>query len=318
MINRCSILLTAIVCVFAASCAQASAPKDLLSEGKVQYSLDGGSTFSATPPTLGAKSYPRVLMTAEFSVTDLADVLVLELTHGLPPGSRFRAQINGQPVPVPLPGMRYKMIPAIDVKLLKKGANTLVIKTSIRGASREKYTSEGMRLLALKAEHLKIQTGPILGAFGEDYFTVTCRTNMPAKVSLPDVAGTKSLPTKLPGIIHRIRAPLAQQKEQLLKIDVNGEGFREAIRLPDAPSADKLRFVAVGDSRTHPDRWMKVAASVAKAKPDARLYLAGADAFTADSSSSAKQPITLVSEDTGGEWHGDQDTGAGSRTNRRV
>jgi 3',5'-cyclic AMP phosphodiesterase CpdA len=141
-----------------------------------------------------------------------------------------------------------------------------------------------MRLAALKAEHLKIQTGPILGAFGKDYFTVVVRTNMPATGNLsaepvamreiiPPVVGTTPV-----GLIHRFHLQKLKgscntytYNLRLKRRDVEIT-YRGQVVLPVSVNDGQLRFVAMGDSRTFPKDWAKVAGAVLKAKPDLVVF----------------------------------------------
>ncbi|MCK4625803.1 MAG: metallophosphoesterase [Phycisphaerae bacterium] len=273
--------------VSASVCAQTTQPaepKDLLVSAKWTYSLDGGKTFSPTPPTIKAETTAEVLARTEFEVSDTAGFVVLELTHGLT-GGRVKFSLNGSEVKGPMKGMYYKTIPAIDAKLLKKGKNVLSVDIAIKNVSTRRRKAKdiqlkiAMRLAALKAEHLRIQTGPILGAFGKDYFTVTCRTNMPANVKLimdgvPKAKIMSHQQTSELGLRHRFRVKmpnLRPDEKWSYHISANrGEQTIATKRWPVrfVPTNEALRFVAMGDSRTYPEKWAKVADVVLKVKPD--------------------------------------------------
>ncbi len=262
----------------------------LLADAKWTYSTDGGKTFSPEAPTIKAKTTAAVLARTEFDVAEPSEFVVLELMHGLPMGYRVKYSLNGGEVKGPMKWMNYKTIPAIDAKLLKKGRNVLSAEIAVKNVSTRRRKAKdiqlkiAMRLAALKAEHLRIQTGPILGAIGKDYFTLTCRTNMPATGNLsaepvymreiiPPVVGTTPV-----GLMHRFH--LQKLKGSCNEYTYNLRlkcrdveiTYRGQVVLPVSVHADRLRFVAMGDSRTYPKDWAKVAGAVLKAKPDLVVF----------------------------------------------
>ena len=85
--------------------------------------------------------------------------------------------LNGEPVLPPIEGVSYRRISGIPPALLRKGENVLVL---MKGAQPEKRP----HLFALNDRAIVFQTGPVLGCAGPDYFTVSCRTNIPATVEL--------------------------------------------------------------------------------------------------------------------------------------
>ncbi|MCK4602515.1 MAG: metallophosphoesterase, partial [Phycisphaerae bacterium] len=251
-------------------------PTDLLQSAQWCYSTDGGKTFSTTPPTVPAESVIRVIARTEFIVDDPSSYVVLELTHGVPRRHRASFTLNGKEVQGPLDGMFYRTIPAIDAKLLKKGKNVLTADISCpRHKAKEFKLPLKMSLAALKGIHLNIQTGPILGAIGKDYFTVTCRTNMPARISFCAVDAIRPPVRSGTGLIYRLKVPIARpvkRTDVLIKADVSDSGLTTDMRVPRYPEAGKFRFVAMGDSRTNVKDWAKVAAAVLETKPDLVVF----------------------------------------------
>ncbi len=261
---------------------------NLLADAKWQYSLDGGKSFTKRPPLIEPETTVHFLARTEFELGETSGIAALELTHGLRRWSETAFSLNGRPIKPPLEGMRYRTTPGIDPALLVRGKNVLTAEVTIKNVSSRRRKAKDIaavlanRLDALGPEHLKMQTGPILGAFTKDSFTVTCRTNMPAEVAL--IAwepAQKTVPDEGPtstGLLHRfkvyghdptevtywltLRARLSDAKDKPKAVKTR----RWRIATPRSP--DKLRFVAVGDSRSRPSDWAKVAAAIGKAKPD--------------------------------------------------
>ena len=257
-------------------------PIDLLTGAKWSYSLDGGKTFSATPPTIKARTTVHIQARTEFDVADTAGLVVLELTPNLPTRSRHYLKffLNDKQIKPQMEGMNYKTYRAIDAKMLKAGKNILSAKIRLRNQSKDKdyQLKIAMRLAALKAEHLKIQTGPILGAFGKDYFTVVVRTNMPATGTLHlfSTAAIKHPPSKVmktpAGLIHRFRVEGRERYHTGYNLRLSCRGISITHCGGPVPYPYQLRFVAMGDSRTYPKKWAKVADAVLKAKPDLVVF----------------------------------------------
>jgi 3',5'-cyclic AMP phosphodiesterase CpdA len=129
---------------------------------------------------------------------------------------------------------------------------------------------------ACAADELRIQTGPILGAFDAGWFTVACRTSVKAPVTVA-LAATDAEPEKVvaesaPAMIHRLKVPRAAGASQKYVL-IAPEGVRVPLAAP-APVAkgETFAFVAMGDSRTYPKRWAAVAAAALKARPRFVLF----------------------------------------------
>ncbi len=272
--------------------AWAQAPRNLLDGAKWEYSTDRGETWSTRPPVVPGGQVAAIHARTGFRVADASKFATLELTHGLPPGQRMFFFLNGKRVPVPFRSMRYKTIHAIPPKLLKRGDNKLTARVGFDNRppeSREKLVMPAEKvalatdLAALEDKHLLIHSGPTLGAVGKDYFTVTCRTNMPARVTLtvggdPKTGIESRRLSSGPGLRHRFRVDKLDPK-------AGGKCFyrltayhrrhtvstdRHAAKL--LPAGDALRFVAIGDSRTNRGDWRRVALTVLKADPDLVVF----------------------------------------------
>ena len=145
----------------------------------------------------------------------------------------------------------------------------------------------------VRADDLKIQTGPILGAFDAGYFTVTCCTNQPASVRVARVNAAGEQETAVAdsaaGQIHRLKVPRtaaaaqgearAAAPEYVLIAAGDGQGGSAGAALsvklaapPPITKGEKFTFVAMGDSRTYPDKWAVVAAAARKSNPRFVLF----------------------------------------------
>jgi hypothetical protein len=179
--------------------------------------------------------------------------------------------VNGTRIIPPVRGMRYATLPGISPHLLRAGSNTLEMEFSIAKQSKKKPALPAVALIPLTIADLDFQTEPVLGDAGSDYFTVGCRTNMPAKVTL-GVAGKHWESPE--GLIHSFRATELQAgtvQYYTLTARVSGSGAKKQIGpfhvstfpIPGRP----LRFVAMGDSRTYPKDWARVANAVVQKNP---------------------------------------------------
>ena len=193
--------------------------------------------------------------------------------------------LNGTRVPPPVKGMRYATWPGISPKLFRAGGlNTLEIEIGIAKKSKDKPAAPAVALVPLTPADLDFQTEPVLGDAGPDYFTVGCRTNMPANVTL-EVAGRR---WQSPfGLVHSFRAtelPAGTVQSYTLTAHIRGtvQWNSHAAQVSDGETKKKigpfrvstlplrgqpLRFVAMGDSRTYPKDWARVANAVVQEKP---------------------------------------------------
>ena len=262
----------------------AAAATNLLAEAKWQYSVDGGKSWTAAdaPPALTKETRATILARAELTAGDLAKVVCWELDAGGGYGQRISHQLNGKPVPVPLEGMEYRTIGAIPAETIQAGKNVLTVKVEYQG---KRAGGRPLRLpktlIALTEQDLKIVSGPVLGAITNNAFTVTCRTNMPATVTMSRFTPAGSppdtltpIPTTSKGLFHRFASlsyGTGPRKYQL--VVRRGEKtiyVRGTVRLPAA--GDKLRLVVLGDSRSNPPTWRKMSELAMAAKPDLVLH----------------------------------------------
>ena len=191
-------------------------PKDLLAGATWEYSINDGETFSAAPPTVSPGKSATIVARIPFTVKTPPACTNLELSR-----LNFRRsdpvyKLNGTKLKGPLEGMRYRTIPAIEPSLLRGGQNTLTARLEVankkpgRGRGQDVTVRLQPALLALTAKHLKFDIEPVLGAFGPGFFTITARTNTPAKVTVYSVdlhpeKKLRKIADSPKGLLHRIR-----------------------------------------------------------------------------------------------------------------
>ncbi len=258
------LFVTAALSLLLSCSVSLAASKNLLAGAVWQYSVDEGKTWanSANVPEAGTATL-RAKTT--FSIDDPAAFASFTLTHALAPGAHLQIQLNGQEIAPAMKGMRYKSYAGIPASFAKKGANelTLTLEIPAKAKAAVRQVEAKCDLVGLSPDDLKIQTGPILGAFGNDYFTVTCRTNMPAKVSVVCVG--KPVTPESTGMYHRLRVkrPAGEGEYELLA-QCQSKSVRIKLTPQPPVAADKLTFVAAGDCRSVLRDWKLVAAALGK------------------------------------------------------
>ncbi|MHC4295568.1 MAG: metallophosphoesterase family protein [Planctomycetota bacterium] len=253
--------------------------ENLLSGAKWQYAIADDRNFTSEPPRLTKGKEHHILARAEFKVSEIEEFVALELTHGLnlTPDfvANFSFSLNGKPIRLPIEGMSYKTIPGIDPGLLVKGGNVLTGDLSVRNVSKK----HADRPFKLDVRFV---------AFGEDFFTVTHRTNVPVSpmgwsIKLSDGTSSKIVASSTSGLIHRFLVPRQKLDSGLEYWFHYQSPSRSATSAPvtftsrkwsiNAQWASpKFRFVALGDSRTQPQEWAKVSAAVVREKPAVVLF----------------------------------------------
>jgi hypothetical protein len=212
-----------------------------------------------------------------------ASLTVCDVTEPLP-------ALNGEPVQLPLPDMRFRAIHGVPASLLRKGTNELTVPWN--GAAlavgvpaktlRHFADSPPARRLvptgevfALAAGDVAVDLGPILGAAGDDFFTVTCRTNMPAEVALGFTLAGSEKPLYVraggEGLYHRVRVEGRSLREVtsywlVLRPGGGVERRSDVVHLPPR-TPGPLRFAAVGDPQSGRN-WRAVSAAIERARPD--------------------------------------------------
>ena len=291
--QRRAILAAVILCSLLAPHALAqtptSQPVDLLEGATWNWKVNPLASQPTSAASRPAAPF-RMVSETEFQVADPHRYASLNLTHGANPLYTMKFTLNGHAITPPLEGMQYETIPGIDASWLTKGRNVLTAEISSPFSAGTKKTPRDnldrmavqglkMKLTALYSQDLAIEIGPVLGMVGQNSYTVVCRTNMPTRVTLTaegavsgqPAASGKITATSQMGLIHRFTIegirPRVYQLEARTSDDAGSVklgSWTVSGRIADG----KLCFVALGDNRSNPDRWSKVANAAAQARPD--------------------------------------------------
>ena len=245
---------------------------NLLANARWQYSDDAGSTWTGLPPRLTGSTNATFHARTTFTAATGDGNATLVLTTGDESGQEASFRLNGSDLPLPLAGMHYHEIQA-PATGLRSGDNRLEVIIRYQGGLANSVPlALPTKLTVQSADGLKIVTGPVLGSAGEDFFTVTCRTNMPARVTLSAKADVTSSPS---GLFHRLRVPAANKPERyVLTVRPAAAAepvIREQVDRPLFPTAG-LRFAVCGDSRSNPPAWKNVADAMAATRPHLAVH----------------------------------------------
>lgn len=278
---------------------------NLVASAKVLYSTDRGETFTSQAPIIAAGRVATVWMDLVFEHVEWVDPsngeVPTSLTFGYDataPAYDIGLVLNGQGISMPLEGMNYRAVPGIDPELLRPGENILRVNFTVRNRSREDELefAPTIRLTPLDRYDLEFQTGPILGAFSDGFFTFTCRTNMPARIAvyrwnggdLQNAPLEDRMEEREPlaqtdlGLLHRLRVPWKESPAaDRFAVVAERDGFRIATTLA-APVFPKgpFEFLVVGDNRTNVEVWQAVANAAARAAAGASLMVHVGDMVT--------------------------------------
>ena len=259
----------------------AAAEGDMLAGAKWQYSVDGGKTWTADPPALTKESKLTIHARTEFQAIDTKGLVCLELDGGGGNGQRVTRKLNGKPVPVPLADMEYRTIPAIPTSVLKAGKTILTLEFDYLGRrAGGRPLIMPRKFVGLTEKDLKIVTGPIVGAVSNKSFSVTCRTNMPATVTLSHIStagarvGMPTVTAPSEGLFHRFRVRTngAGSQDYYLSVRRGEQVVTVSGRVRIPTPGNKLRIFVLGDSRSNPVIWGKIAAKAIAAKPHLMLH----------------------------------------------
>ena len=238
---------------------------DLLADASALVDMDGQGKWVADISVETGYKEPHVRFL--FDVRNPKDIGPLRLTANKHLGGWT---LNGKLIPQPLPEMKYAAIPAIPSAMLCEGPNVLEapFHTFVEGPR----SGPAMEVLALQValapqtdEDLAIDLGPVLGYAGEDFFTVTCRTTLPADVTL-SVSGTT---LQSAGTIHHAFKVTGlkpgTQYSYSLTAAVKGSQRRVSTdphEVSTYPHGGKLVFAAMGDNREGMGVWRQVSQRV--------------------------------------------------------
>ena len=276
-------VLSLLVLAACAGAAYSDEPTDLLAGGTWQYSVDEGKTFSETPPIIPSKTEADIQVRVEFDVVDPDAIDELELAAELSAWLEIALTLNGQPINRPVDLMSYREFRGIDAGHLKPEGNVLTVAYGVLNDHDDDRTLPRPRiaLRPLTSDVLAFQTGPVLGVFDEETFTVTCRTTILAEVTLRarptgGTGGGEIVATSPRGLMHRFEVPRRDGYEY--RLETANEVvfcFSQWADVPNwADTADgSLRFVVAGDGRTHPETWAPVSDAILAEDPQFMVFV---------------------------------------------
>ena len=288
-------LVIAAVAAVVAPVSAEDAPHDNIKVRSVaaawEYSSDGGKTFAKTPqagPPPGRQpptpAYPYVWK-GTFDVADPANVAALWVRIA-EEGDNPRAGIctagdliaasggywkdlgfcptllnasvllNGKELTFTHGPMLYLWLP-IEGEL-QKGKNTIELRGDV-------YTywlaapakAIDARLVAAEPQPAKIYNGPLLGDFGDGYFTLACRTQMPAELTVEatptDPAGKAVSVSSPKKIWHRVKVELPKGTKAVSYTLTAKVGAHVTRRGPFTMSfpGKEFKFLAFGNILAH-------------------------------------------------------------------
>ena len=261
-----------------ASPASQPAPRDLLGGAKAAYSVkEEGDGKQQEPDTTQEVVFTSPGKRAITAIWDFRcdEPGAFETLSSEKPVEIEKWQLNGKQIALPLEGMRYDRIPAVPCALLVKGENRLAAEWTVDvrkegGKMRPEKIAIRPRLLGNSASSLDFQTWPVLGFAGTDFLTLSCRTNMPARVTLK--ANGCSFQSEA-GLLHTfkvdgLKAGAACSYSLTAELP-NGKARKKIgpFKARTLPTNNAFTFAAIGDSRGKPEDWARVADAVLKARP---------------------------------------------------
>jgi hypothetical protein len=261
-----------------------------------QYSNDGGQTFIDTPhpgPPGGSRSSKNFYVwKGTFEVADpgkIAGLWVRLVEKSKRPGAPRATICNGDltaaaggywrdlgfcptllDAVVLLNGKELKIAngPVLYFWLpleseLQQGKNTVELRGNVYsywavGPGTEPATSIDARLVAAAAQPAEIYNGPLLGDFGDGYFTLACRTQLPADLTVEatptEPAGPPVTVVSRKKIWHRVKIEVPKGTRKLSYTLTARVGEHETDRGPYAVAfpGKQFRFVAFGNVTGHP------------------------------------------------------------------
>ena len=252
-------------------------PTDLLKKAGWQFS-SGGRRFSDAAPVVPARKSAKVFARSDFVVViprlfrhrrDLPYVS-LTLKHDIPGGAEIT--LNGRKIAAASKGMIRNTIPAISAKAVHPGKNRITLAYTVdnsRGGKPLNLDVPRISLLGLLDHHLAFSTYPILGAAGEKFLTLACRTNMAAKVTLTvtDSRGKQHRKSGAVGLVHRFRIDGLAGGWKQYTVQAERASYRMMLGGRAGHPGKGFRFVAFGGSCGAPQQWKRTADVVAGVGP---------------------------------------------------
>ncbi|MBI2438647.1 MAG: metallophosphoesterase [Lentisphaerae bacterium] len=219
-----------------------------------------------------------------FFVSDHAAFIGLELNK---PVTAAGWTLNGKLLPTPLAGQKYATVPGIPTSLLKPGTNELIgvwtrdelqsfcYKREKKPAALVKQALQAdlgqeVQLLGLSPEALALQSGPVIGFAGTNFLAIACRLNLPEAVTLAMDGRSFESPR---AFFHRFKVTGLKPDaayDYTLSATCPGRAaplIMGPFRARTLPAQAELTFAALGDSRSHPEIWGRVAKVLARHRP---------------------------------------------------
>ncbi|GAH47358.1 unnamed protein product, partial [marine sediment metagenome] len=171
----------------------------------------------------------------------------------------------------------------ISAKAVHPGKNRITLAYAVdnsRGGKPLNLDVPQVSLLGLLEHHLAFSTHPILGATGEKFLTLACRTNMAAKVTLTvtDSKGKQHRKSGAAGLVHRFRIDGLAGGWKQYTVQAERGPYRIMLGGAAGQPGKGFRFVALGASCAAPEQWKRTADAVAGVGP--RLVLHTGDFVT--------------------------------------
>lgn len=221
---------------------------DLLTGATWQYRLNPTDEWSSQPPPFQRKLAFQAR--CNFERPGSADWAGANLHLALPDLSVAGLKIGDKDVELPIRSMWYKHV-VIPGSSIQAGTNQLLLSlwVEIHNAN-SNALSEGTFLAPLCLADLTFVTRPVLGAAGEDYFTVSCETNLNATASVHRAGDAAVLASSPQGTAHRMKVPCDKTRGEFVLVVTNGHAtLKTPLSLLPAPTAERMTFVSIGDTQ---------------------------------------------------------------------
>jgi predicted phosphodiesterase len=277
------ILCAWVACVWVVGCSSLptekrsdALPDDLLADSAWTYSIDEGATFTEAPPFMTtAGQVVDMISRVTFDVESVEAIEELHL-HADLYSHHTTMTLNGTPILRAYPELGYTVIRGIDPAILKSGTNELRIVETWKkyDDGKDQLPPTSGQLVPMAPSDLAFRTGPVLGAFTEDQFAITCRTNMVAKVicrARPIGGGETVVIPSSYGLMHEFVIPREGAYEYQLTAELDGATCRTEWQAASdwADVTDgSLRFVVSADSQTENPAWNTITAMMVEQDPD--------------------------------------------------
>ncbi|MCE5327497.1 MAG: hypothetical protein LLG01_13905 [Planctomycetaceae bacterium] len=167
-------------------------------------------------------------------------------------------KFNGKDMPIAQGPILQFWVPLVGE--IKKGANTVELRGNVYTFWQGKPAAAlDIKMIAAEPQPTKINNGPVLGDFGEGYFTVACRTQLPADVTVeatpvePAAAPVKA--TSAAAVWHRLRVEVPKGTTKLtytISAKVAGYETKQGPFAVALPSNKEFSFIAFGGLEQQP------------------------------------------------------------------